>query len=206
MIGSTAHPSPAPTISLIASTLPSDITGFRVTCPRESHLLVIRLVFPPGSNSRTGSFDKAVGVTHAGNCISSGAITVNSSSITGVISSIRPDVGNVIRPISMVFSTTALTMSAVFPVLTVISRVGNCWRRFRRMGGNKKIHAVAPVPNRTRPISPVLRRAMASSESETAASMRLAWSSSSSPAAVGLALRPTRSIRRTPTSFSSWRI
>lgn len=62
----------ARTISLIASTLPSDITGFRLMPLRLNQSSVIRRVFPPGSNSRIGRFDSAGALSRVGSFISGG--------------------------------------------------------------------------------------------------------------------------------------
>jgi hypothetical protein len=97
-------------------------------------------------------------------------------------------------------------MSEVLPVAMVISSSGKRRRRSRSNGGRRKIAAVAPVPSRTRPTSPLVNRARPSSSEATAPSIRAAWSSNSPPAAVGVARRPTRSSNRTPNRFSSWPI
>jgi hypothetical protein len=77
----------------MASMLPSDMMGFRLMPFPENHPSAIRRVFPPGSNSKTGCFAKVAAVMRSGSSISGGAINMNSSSMTGVMSKARPDTG-----------------------------------------------------------------------------------------------------------------
>ena len=56
------------------------------------------------------------------------------------------------------------------------------------------MQAVAPVPSRTRPAAPVACGAIASAAASSAASTSRACARNSTPAAVGVARRPTRSI------------
>ena len=155
----------------------------------------------------TGRLAITAGVTRCGRATPSRAVTAtNSSSSTGVTSRPRPPAGRVTRPMSSALSCTAFTTSEVLPVAMVISSSGSLRRRLRSIGGRRKMAAVAPVPSRTRPTSPLVNRARPSSRDATAPLIRAAWSSSSLPAAVGVARRPTRSSRRTPSRFSSWPI
>ncbi|MHC2505659.1 hypothetical protein ACVII1_000897 [Bradyrhizobium elkanii] len=154
---------------MIASTLPSDISGFSDTPPRASHSSAVRRVLPPGSNSSTGLVASTSGVIRAGSFMSRGAISTNSSFTTGVISKLRPDTGSVTSAMSMVLSSTARAISAVLPVVTVISSEGSAARSSFRIGGSRKMQAVAPVPRRTRPAVPVVCCATASTADATAA-------------------------------------
>ena len=74
--------------------------------------------------------------------MSRGAIKTNSSFSTGLISKFRPDTGIVTNPMSIVLSSIALAISAVLPVVTVISRAGSAVRNSLRIGGSRKMHAV----------------------------------------------------------------
>jgi len=67
------------------------------------------------------------------------------------------------------------------------------------------MQAVAPVPRRTRPVSPRRCSAVAVMASSAAACARRAESSSACPAAVGITLPPARSSRRTDKARSSSR-
>ena len=86
----------------------------------------------------------------------------------------RPVAGIVTSATSMVLSATALTKSAVLPVLTVTCREGNLRRRSFNNGGSRKMHAVAPVPIRTRPMAPEAWRPTASTASAACLSIALA--------------------------------
>ncbi|MCY1367088.1 hypothetical protein D9M69_540040 [compost metagenome] len=132
-------------------------------------------------------------------------MATNSSSHTGITLSERPAAGSVTSARSMLLSSTLRTCSSVLPVLTTTLSAGKASRSWRSTEGKKYRQAVAPVPSRTRPVTPRAWSASASTAFSTAASICGTWRSSSAPAGVARARLPTRSMSRTASRRSSWR-
>jgi hypothetical protein len=168
---------------------------------------MITRVLAAGSNSTSSRLARKAGVMRAGKPVSRWGMTATNSSFSiGVVTNARRCTGRVTSAMSIVLPSTALTKSAVLPVLTSTLRLGKRTRKERRMCGSKYRQAVAPVPSVTRPVTLAECAAMAVITPSTAESTCRICSSKSMPAGVGAARRATRSIRRTRRRCSSWRI
>lgn len=152
MAGKMLQPRPAATISLMASTLPSSITGLGACPASRNHWSMITRVLAAGSNSTSSRLARKAGVMRAGRPVSRLGITATNSSFSiGMVTSAWRCTGKVTCAISMVLPSTALTKSAVLPVLASTLRLGKRTRKEHRMCGSRYRHAVAPVPSATLP-------------------------------------------------------